>query len=97
MQNQNDKTMAILAYILFFIPLLAVRNRSEFLNHHTNQGLILFIFAVAGSIVSSILPIPFLGLIIWIADIFFFVYGIMQASSGSMGRLPVIGGIDIIK
>ena len=97
MQNQNDKTMAVLAYILFLIPLVAVSNRSEFLNHHVNQGLILFIFAIIGNIVSFIIPIPFLGLIFWIADIFFFIYGIMQAVNDQTGRLPIIGGFDIIK
>ena len=97
MQNQNDKTMAVLAYILFLIPLLVVSNRSEFLNHHVNQGLDLFIFAVVGIIISWIIPIFFLGLIFWIADIFFVIYGIMQAVNDQTGRLPIIGGFDLIK
>jgi uncharacterized membrane protein len=97
MQNQNDKTMAVLAYILFLIPLLAVSNRSEFLNHHVNQGLILFIFAIIGNIISYIIPIPFLGLIFCIADIFFVIYGIMQAVNGTTNRLPVIGGFELVK
>ena len=97
MQNQNDETMAVLAYILFLIPLVAVSNRSEFLNHHVNQGLILFIFVVICRIVSYVIPIPFLGLIFWITDIFFLIYGIMQVVNGQTGRLPVIGGFDIIK
>ncbi len=97
MQNQNDKVMAVLAYILFLIPLLAVSNRSEFLNHHVNQGLILFVFAVIGNIVSYVIPVPFLGLIFWIADIFFVIYGIMQAANDQTGKLPIIGGFDIIR
>ena len=53
--TNNDKTMAILAYIIFFIPLLAVKNRSAFLNFHVNQGLSLFIVSFAGSVVINAL------------------------------------------
>jgi uncharacterized membrane protein len=48
--------MAIIAYILFFIPLLTGDyKKSEFVKYHTNQGTILFISAVGLSIVYSIL------------------------------------------
>lgn len=54
--TQNNKTMAILAYILFFIPLLTGAHKtSPFVKYHTNQGLVLFLATVAWSIVYSIL------------------------------------------
>ena len=52
--------MAILAYILFFIPLLAGEHRkSPFVKYHTNQGTVLALFAIAWGIVSGILKAIF--------------------------------------
>ena len=53
---QDNKTMAILAYILFFIPLLTGAHKtSPFVKYHTNQGTVLCIAAVAFAIISTIL------------------------------------------
>lgn len=99
--QQNDKVMAIVAYIIFFVPLL-VGKRSPFVTYHTNQGTVLFIFAVVGGIVLSILLgfIPFLGIISMLFDLLVLVLmiiGIMNASKGVMKPLPIIGGFTIIK
>jgi uncharacterized membrane protein len=52
---EANKTMAILAYILFFIPLITGAHKtSPFVKYHTNQGTILFIFAVAWGVVMNI-------------------------------------------
>ena len=53
---QDNKVMAILAYILFFIPLLTGdTKKSPFVKFHTNQGTVLFIASIAFSIVYSII------------------------------------------
>ncbi|MCE5234847.1 MAG: zinc-ribbon domain-containing protein [Clostridiaceae bacterium] len=53
---QQNKTMGILAYILFFVPLLAGAHKtSAFVKYHTNQGTVLALFAVALAIVQAIL------------------------------------------
>ena len=90
----NDKGMAIVAYILFFVPLLAVKNRSAFLNYHINQGLSLFIVALAGSIVlSTVFGWRFYMISnIWnLLMIILAVMGIMVASKNETKPLPVIG------
>jgi uncharacterized membrane protein len=52
----TNKVMAILSYIIFFIPLLAgAHKNSPFVRYHANQGTILFLFCLAWSIVSGIL------------------------------------------
>ena len=52
----DNKTMSILSYILFFIPLLTGAHKtSPFLKYHVNQGTILFGVAAAYGIVSAIL------------------------------------------
>lgn len=38
---QENKGMAVLAYLIFLIPLLAAKE-SKFARYHTNQGLVLF-------------------------------------------------------
>ncbi len=45
--------MAVLAYIIFLIPLLAAKD-SKFARYHTNQGLVLFLAALAFSVIISI-------------------------------------------
>ena len=54
--QDNSKTMSILAYILFFIPLATGAHKtSPVVKFHTNQGTVLFITLVAYSIISAIL------------------------------------------
>jgi uncharacterized membrane protein len=96
---QQNKTMGILAYILFFIPLLAAP-KSTFAKYHANQGLILLILAIAVQVVGGV--VPFLGWFLVlpignIAVLVFFVMGIINASNGVMKPLPLIGGFTLIK
>ena len=96
---EQNKVMAILAYVLFFIPLLAAP-KSAFAKYHANQGLLLLIFAIAVQVIGGV--VPFLGwfLILPIGNIavlVFFVMGIINASNGAMKPLPLIGGFTLIK
>jgi uncharacterized membrane protein len=100
---EQNKVMAVLAYIIFLIPLLAAR-QSRFAMFHCNQGLILFLTSLCGwiglSIVSFVLVfIPVLG---WIADVLLWfafgigilclvIVGIINAANGQCKTLPVIG------
>lgn len=90
MENSNDKGMAILAYILFFIPMIVSNNRSAFLNFHINQGFNVFVFGMIISVLSWF--IPFVGLLSW-ATLIFIIIGIIGASKGEMKPLPIIGGM----
>lgn len=95
---KNNKVMAILAYIIFFIPLLAARD-SRFAMYHANQGLLLFLTAVAANIVLSVIPIigwillPFVNLAIFV----FVILGIINAANGHNKPLPLFGNISILK
>jgi uncharacterized membrane protein len=67
---QDEKTMAIIAYILFFIPLLTGAHKtSPFVKFHTNQGAVLFIvtigWSIAHSIITAILRLLFSGTGLW--------------------------------
>jgi uncharacterized membrane protein len=95
----KNKTMAILAYILFFIPMLAARE-SKFAMYHANQGLVLFLAAMIVNILGSIIP-----LIGWfvilplgnLAAIVLAVLGIINAYKGEAKPLPLLGGIKLLK
>lgn len=92
----KNKNYAALAYIIFFIPLLAAKD-SAFGKFHTNQGLVLLIGAIIVQI-RYIIPIigwilaPILSIVIFI----FAIMGIINGINGKAQPLPVIGGINLI-
>jgi len=87
---EKNKIMAALAYILFFIPLIADSN-SKFGRYHANQGLILLI---AGAILACI---PILGWIVSPVVWVFIIIGIVNAINGKAKELPLIGKFKILK
>jgi hypothetical protein len=94
----NDKTWGILAYIIFFLPLIVIPKRSAFLNYHINQGLILFIFGVGGNIIISTLGLYMFSSLYFLAVVVLAVMGIMNVNKKEMKPLPLIGGfLHLIK
>ena len=94
----SNKVMAILAYIgiLFLIPLFAAKD-SKFARFHTNQGLMLFLLAIAASIISKIPVIGFIGAILGFLCFIFAIIGIIYAAQGKAKELPFIGKYRILK
>ncbi|MCL5990748.1 MAG: hypothetical protein M1419_01425 [Bacteroidetes bacterium] len=106
---EQNKTMAILAYIIWLVPLIAA-NQSKFARYHTNQGILLSICVVALwiviSIITAILPwsllltfaviFSILWIAVWIFYIVCIIMGIMAASKGEAKPLPVIGNLFTI-
>lgn len=100
----NDgKTMAILAYIFFIIPLLAARDK-KFAMYHTEQALILWIafiiiyiavwivMFIVGQISSSLAcVISILTFIPWLAYLVLWIMGLLNAIGGKVKELPVVG------
>lgn len=96
---EDNKVIAALAYIVFFLPLIVSKD-SEFGKFHANQGLILLLFGFAVSIVGSIIPFigwfiigPLGGLFVLVLG----VLGIVNALNGVEKELPLIGGFKILK
>ncbi len=94
----KNKVMAGLAYLIFFLPLIACPD-SPFGRFHANQGLLLLILGIAGSFILGAIPI--IGWILLpVLSIFVFVLGIMGLVNGLNGKakeLPLIGKFRIIK
>jgi len=90
---EKNKTMAIIAWFIFFIPLLTDAKDSKFAKFHANQALLVTLLYVVAAFTA-----PFLiGFLIYPVAFVFWVMGIVSAANGQMKRLPLIGGIDIIK
>lgn len=103
---QENKTMAWLSYLLFFIPLLTGAHKtSPFVKFHANQGTVLFLASLALSIVFGILSailtavltasIATWGAALTIASIFSFVWlalGIVIVIFMVVGILNAVNG-----
>lgn len=106
---QQNKTMAALAYILFFLPLITCKD-SKFGRFHANQGLLLLILSFVGYIVLSVLS-TILATITWrlfgIISVLYSVYGLLilalavyglvNGVNGKVKELPVIGKYRLIQ
>lgn len=108
---QQNKAMAIIAYFIFFIPLLAAKE-SRFARYHANQGLTLLIFGFGLGVLSGILSVvavavlsfgllSIIGLLMTLLSFGLLalgIIGIVNAAQGKMKPMPVIGSLfSIIK
>jgi uncharacterized membrane protein len=90
---EENKVIAALSYLglLVLVPLLAKKD-SPFAQFHAKQGLVLL---VAWVIIGAVTVIPILGWIIGILGSIFlfvcFIMGLINALSGEVKELPLIG------
>ena len=93
--NSDNVAMAILAYIIFFIPLLNDSKDDPFVKFHVKQSLTIFcsymilyflrFFPIVGDIVWRLFPIVSLGWFILT------IIGIANAANKTKKELPLIG------
>lgn len=102
--NQPNTGMAILAYILFFIPLLTDAKNDPFVKFHIKQGIVVFAFAVILWVIRAIMPWNWIWHLYWLfnlvglAILVFAIIGIINASNGKQEKLPLIGKFgDMVK
>lgn len=95
---KKNQTMAILAYFLFFIPMLSAK-KSKYAMFHANQSLILLIISVASNLIIGMIPAVggMISGLIGIAVFVLWLMGIISAASGEVKPLPLIGGYTLIK
>ena len=83
--------MAVVAYILFFIPLLTDAKNDPFVKYHVKQGLVLFITSLVAMAISWLPMIYMFSWVLHIGLFVLFVIGIMNAIGGKETPLPLIG------
>jgi hypothetical protein len=99
--------------LLVLISIFFAPKTSIYARHHANQGVVLLLYAVLGGaavgIISFILGllsfvigiaaffIPLLGLVFGISVLVFMIIGIVNAATGVLKPLPLIGRFTIIR
>lgn len=103
---EKNKTMAILSYILPFIPYFAEKE-SKWVRYHAVQGMNLLILSIAVSVISAILS-TIVGWRLWwlvntvtsLCSLGIFVLavlGIVNVCNGKAKELPVVNKFKIFK
>ncbi|MDX1326413.1 MAG: DUF4870 domain-containing protein [Arenibacter sp.] len=95
----EGKTMAMVSY-LFVIGLLIAfivnsNKKNAFVQFHIEQSLRVWILSIAISVllfVLSMVGIGFLGILSWV-PLGFAILGVINANSGKLEKLPLIGTI----
>ncbi|MFA6170972.1 MAG: hypothetical protein WCW77_02755 [Patescibacteria group bacterium] len=100
--GKKNTAMAVIAYILFFIPLLTGdAKKDSFVKYHTKQGLVLFLLVVLLNVIGRIMPFYFWYTISWILSLgtlVLLIIGISNAVGGKEAPLPLIGKFsDVFK
>jgi uncharacterized membrane protein len=96
--TSNKTAMAVIAYFIFFIPLLTEDKNDPFVKYHVKQGLTTTIFFVILGVLEGILFVPLFFIfwiwwIIWVLLVILWIIGIINAASGKQEPVPVIGKI----
>lgn len=93
MDKQKNITMAVLAYIVFFVPLLTSAKNDPFVKFHVKQGLVLLITGLICGIIIDVLPgvTLIIAPVLDIALLVLTILGISNASKGKEKELPIIG------
>ena len=85
----DNTAMAIIAYILFFVPLLTDAKDDPFVKYHVKQGLIVFIIGVGAAVLAPVLL--FLTLFIHLFVLVLAILGIINVLNGKKEPLPLVG------
>lgn len=95
--GEKNTGMAIVAYILFFIPLLTETKKDPFVKFHIKQGAVIFALSVILWVIRAILPWYWLFSISWLfnllglAILILAIIGIVNAANGKQEKLPIVG------
>jgi len=93
--KSKNTTMAIIAYIIFFVPLLTGdAKKDSFVKYHVKQGLVLFLLVVLINVIGWVIPFYFWYSISWLLSLgtlVLLIIGISNAVGGKEHPLPVVG------
>jgi len=91
-EKKQNTGMAIIAYLLFFVPLLTDSKDDPFVKFHVKQSLLIFLAGVAASVANVI---PVLGQLVFIVVCLvlpiLWIIGFINAMNGQMKPVPLIG------
>ena len=89
-EAESGKGMAIVAYFIFFVPLIMEdAKRNKFVMFHTEQAILLLILNIIALIITMVTC--GIGFVLYIPVLIFYVLGIINAVKGEAKPLPLIG------
>lgn len=91
---EENKIWALVAYIIFFLPLLTEAKKSPFVKFHVKQSILLFITSVIVSLFGTYVPFVGWFIIMPLGSLFvliLWIMGIINTINGEKKNLPVIG------
>lgn len=87
---ESGKTMAIIAYFIFFVPLLVDEaKKNKFAMYHTEQSIVLLIVNLIVNIIGIVTC--GIGYILFIPLLVLYIIGIINAVKGEAKPVPLIG------
>ncbi len=99
MEQNTNKWICVLAYLIFFIPLIVDGNNPDY-KFHANQGLNLFLLAIIVNVVGVLVPLIGWFIILpvgGIACLVLWIIGSLNAINEQNKPLPLIGSIELLK
>ena len=100
---EDGKMMAILAWIIFLVPLFAARDK-RFAMFHTEQAIVLWavtiILYIAVTVITIILGqvsdtlaciVSIMSMVVWLLYLVLWIIGLLSAIQGKAKELPIIG------
>lgn len=93
-RDNNNVSMAVIAYFIFFLPLLTDTRNNAFVKYHVKQGIILLISFLIVGVLGMILTgigLYFISPILWLAVFILWIMGILNAAAKRQKPVPLIG------
>ena len=89
---KNKKLLAIVAYLIFFLPLLTESRDDQYVKFHVKQGFVLFL-AFAVQTIFGIIPVigTIAAPVLLVINLILLIIGIVNAARGKEKPLPLIG------
>jgi uncharacterized membrane protein len=90
--KKNNTLMAVIAYIVFFVPLLTDDKNDPFVKFHVKQGAVIFIVGLVAWVL--MMALPFLIPLVWLVQLFLLgmvILGILNVVNNKKEKLPLIG------
>lgn len=86
----SGKTMAIIAYFIFFIPLIVEdAKNNKFAMFHTEQSIVLIIINVIVAVIGTVTC--GIGFILYLPLLVLYIMGIVYAAQGQVKEVPLVG------
>ena len=93
-KHEENLGWAIVAYIIFFLPLLTKAKDDPFVRFHVKQGLVLFLLMLVFWLIKIIMPWYLywrLSELFGLFTVIFLILGLLNVLQGKQEKLPLIG------